>query len=233
MHLTTCLHTSDMTRNPDQSMVEAAKCMFFKLLEGANDDLDRAILQPQEDHRAHATGNGSRCSHTKTSSESLCSLTEAATQIPHSHLETENEVLCSGSETMSLSHVPLDHVAEGDFHKQLVLSLPLYRSGEWKYELKTSSLTTTILHLSSLKRNKGQEPQFSDVHWTWIGWFECRQAVSRFDVQTSARRDAELEATSVHAQKFFNVSRFLSNPFIDKYSTLNERQRSETSNSQT
>ena len=36
--------------------------MFFNLLGDANDDLDRAILQPHENHRAHATGNVSRCS---------------------------------------------------------------------------------------------------------------------------------------------------------------------------
>ena len=37
---------------------------------------------------------------------------------------------------MSPSHGPLEHVAEDDFHKQLVLSVLLYRSGEWKYEFK-------------------------------------------------------------------------------------------------
>ena len=38
--LTNCLQTRDITRKTDQCMVEAAKCMFFKLLEEANDDLD-------------------------------------------------------------------------------------------------------------------------------------------------------------------------------------------------
>ena len=59
--LTNCLQTRDTTRKTDQSMLEAAKCMFSKLLEETNDDLDRA-LQPQETNRAQATGNGSRCS---------------------------------------------------------------------------------------------------------------------------------------------------------------------------
>ena len=38
-----------------------------------------------------------------------------------------------------LSRVPLKQVADGDFRKQLELTVPLYRSGEWKYEFKTSS----------------------------------------------------------------------------------------------
>ena len=65
-----------------------------KLLEETNDDLDRA-LQPHEDHRTQATGNGSRCSCAETSSKSPCPLTEAATEIPCSHFETEIEVIRS------------------------------------------------------------------------------------------------------------------------------------------
>ena len=128
-------------------MVEAAKCMFFNLLGDANDDLDRAILQPHENHRAHATGNVSRCSRTKPSSGSPCSPTESATEKSCFHPETENEVLRASSETISPSHGPLEHVVDGDFRKQLVLSVPLYISGGWKSEFKTSSLTSTILNL--------------------------------------------------------------------------------------
>ena len=128
-------------------MVEAAKCMFLKLLEEANDDLDRATLQPHEDHRAHATVNISRCFRTKTPSGSPCSSTESATERSCSDPETENEVLRSSSETISPSHGPLDYVVDGDFRKQLVLSVPRYSSGGWKYEFKTSSLTSTILNL--------------------------------------------------------------------------------------
>ena len=112
-----CPQTRDMTRKTDQSMVEAAKCMFLKMVEEANDDLGRAIPQPQEDHRVHATGKRNRCCRTKTSSGSPCPPLEAATRIPCSHLDTENEVLHSSSKTISPSHGPLKHVAEGDFHK--------------------------------------------------------------------------------------------------------------------
>ena len=82
-------------------MLEATKSMFSKLLEETNDDLDRA-LQPQEDHRAQATGNGSRCSPAETSSDSPRPHSEVATEIPCSHFETEIEVIRSCSETTSL-----------------------------------------------------------------------------------------------------------------------------------
>ena len=121
--------------------------MLFNLLEEANDDLDRAILQPQGDHRARAAENRSRCSRTKTSSGRPCSLREAATENSCSHPETENEVLRSSSKTISPSHGPLEHVADDDFHKQLVLCVPLYRSRERMSEFKTSSLTMRILNL--------------------------------------------------------------------------------------
>ena len=65
------------SRKTDQSMLETAKNMFSKLLQETNDDLDRA-LQPQEDQRAQATGNGSRCSRAETSNKRPHPLTEAA-----------------------------------------------------------------------------------------------------------------------------------------------------------
>ena len=120
--LTNCLQTRDTTRKTDQSMFEAANSMFPKLLKKTNDDLDRA-LQPQEDHRAQATGNGSRCSRAETSSESLCPPTEAATEIHCSHFETVR----SCSETINPSRDPLEYVASGDCHKQLVLSVTTHR----------------------------------------------------------------------------------------------------------
>ena len=70
-------------------------------------------------------------------------------------------------------------VADGDFRKQLELSVPLYELGEWQYEFQMSSFTTTILNFARRRsRAKGQDSKCSDVHWTWVGRFECRQAVS-------------------------------------------------------
>ena len=102
--------------------------MFSKLMEETNDDLGRA-LQPQEDRRAQATGNGSRRSRAETSCKTPCPPTEAATEIPCSHSETENEVIRSCSETISPSREPLEYVASGDCHKQLVLSVSTYPRG--------------------------------------------------------------------------------------------------------
>ena len=102
--LAVCLQTRDIT-----CMIEAAKCMFHKLLGEASDDLDRVTLQSREDLRAESTRNTRRCSRA----------------------ETASEVFRSRSETISPSRGPLEHVADGDVRRQLELSVPLYRSGEW------------------------------------------------------------------------------------------------------
>ena len=144
------------------SMVEAAKCMFLILLGEANDDSDRAILQPHEDHRAHTTRSISRCFRTKTPSGSPCSPTEAATAKSCSRPETENEVLRSRSETNSPSHVPLEHVTDGDFREQLELSV-LYFCTDLENGSTSSRclLTTTMLNLLfAAAEQKGKTQNF-------------------------------------------------------------------------
>ena len=117
--------------------------------------------KPHEDHRAHAKGNFSKCSRTKTPSGCPCSPAEVATEKSCSRAETENGVLRSSSKTISPPLRPLEHVANSDFRKQLELSVPLHRPGEWKYELKTSSLTTTILNLIFAEaEHKGKTQHF-------------------------------------------------------------------------
>ena len=56
-------------------------------------------------------------------------------------------MLLSCSETVSPLRDPLEYVASGDYHKELVLSVSTYSNGGWKYEFKTSSRTTTIPNL--------------------------------------------------------------------------------------
>ena len=46
--LANCLQTRDVARETDQSMIEAAKCMFHKLLGETSDDLERVTLQSLE-----------------------------------------------------------------------------------------------------------------------------------------------------------------------------------------
>ena len=136
-------------------MLEAAKSMFSKLLEETNDDLDRA-LQPQEDHRAQANGNESRCSRAETSSKSPCPPTEAVTEIPCSHFETNRSDPFLLRERIIPSREPLE----------LVLSVSTCRNGGWKYEFKTSSLTATILNeIFNDAGNNGKSRNFR----TYIG----------------------------------------------------------------
>ena len=71
-----------------------------------------------------------------------------------------------------------------DFRKQCVLSVPLCELGERKYEFRMLSFTTTVLNFALAEEERmGKTRNFSDVHWTWIGRFECRQVVSGFEVQ--------------------------------------------------
>ena len=46
--LADCLQTRDVTRKTDQSTIEAAKCMFHKLLGEATDDLERVTPQSRK-----------------------------------------------------------------------------------------------------------------------------------------------------------------------------------------
>ena len=82
---------------------------------------------------------------------------------------------------MSKTQISSESLAqvEGDFRRQLELSVPQYEPGEWKDEFKMSSFTTTMLNFALHRSGaKGQGSTFSDVHLTWIGRFECRQAAS-------------------------------------------------------
>ena len=85
--------------------------------------------------------------------------TVTATKIPFSHSEIENELICSCSETVSLSREPLEY-ARGDYHKQLVLSVSTHSNRGWKFEFKTSSLTTTILNLINEAEQNGKSHNF-------------------------------------------------------------------------
>ena len=78
---------------------------------------------------------------------------------PFSHSETENEVIRSCSETVSPSREPLEY-ASGDCHQQLVLSVSTHSNSGWKYEFKTSSLTTTILNLINVAEQNGKSHNF-------------------------------------------------------------------------
>ena len=74
--LASCLQTRDVTRKSDQSMIEAAECMFHKLLGEANDDLECVTPQSRERLHVETTRNKHRCSRSETPIEKPYSCSE-------------------------------------------------------------------------------------------------------------------------------------------------------------
>ena len=82
---------------------------------------------------------------------------------------------------LSPSRDPLEYVASGDYHKQLVLSVTTYSNGGWKFEFKTSSLTidNPAARSSTKRRKNGKSHAISvQVHRFRVRWFEHRQKLS-------------------------------------------------------
>ena len=129
--LASCLQKHDVSRKTDQSMTEAAKCMFHKLLEEASDNLQRV---------------------TPRSRENFCSRPETLVHKLRSRFEMPSEN-CVWRRTSTDTPMPQssaessEHVFEDDPRKQLELSVPRYEPGQWKYEFQMSSFTTTMLNL--------------------------------------------------------------------------------------
>ena len=127
-------------RRTDQSMTEAAKCMFHKLLGEVRDDLNRVTSQSQGGPYAEIQQNKQQCSRTAILEENPC---------PPSEQQNRKSVHQTSTETplpQSSAGRP-EQVIEDDPRKQLELSVPWYDPGEWKYEFKMSTFTTTILNL--------------------------------------------------------------------------------------
>ena len=130
--------------------------MLHKLLGETSDDLERVTPQSYEGLHIETTRNKRRCSR----SEKPCSRSETLIEKPRSRPETPSEKSVwqtptdgtplsvpippspsdrSGShpeklESVSktqLSSEPLEQVCDGDFRRQLVLSVPQYEPGEW------------------------------------------------------------------------------------------------------
>ena len=158
--LASCVQNRDVS---DQSMIEAAMCMFRKLLGEARADLERVTPQSHENPHIETTRNKRRCSRSEKPSEEPCSRPEKQSEksvwqtptdgtpisvpIPPSPPDRSGihpEKLESVSKTHPSSE-PLEQVVEGDPRKQLVLSVLLFEPGERTYESKMPSFTTTIL----------------------------------------------------------------------------------------
>ena len=110
--LANCLQKHDVSCKRDQSMIEAAKCMFHNLLGEASDDLERVTPRSHE----------SVCSETPT--EKPCSCSEMPSE--KSVWQTPTD----GSPMQQSSAESLEQVVEGDSRKQLELSVPQCEPGE-------------------------------------------------------------------------------------------------------
>ena len=89
------------------------------------------------------------CPRSEESSEKSVHQVSTETPLPQSRPDFSRahpEKLESVSKTQPSSE-SLEQVAEGDLRKQFELSVPQYNHGEWKYEFKMSTFTTTILNL--------------------------------------------------------------------------------------
>ena len=136
-----CLRTRNVTRKTDHSTIEAAKCMFHKLLAEASDDLERVTPQSRKSFHVKTIRNAHRCSLFETASEKpcprcetlverSCCRSETMSEILRSRSGTLSERLCSRSETPSVavklepasktrpSRESLEQVADDDFRKQ-------------------------------------------------------------------------------------------------------------------
>ena len=67
--LAKCLQTRDVARKTDQCMIEAANCMFHRLLGETSEDLERVVLQLRESLHIETTRYKRRCSRFETPSE--------------------------------------------------------------------------------------------------------------------------------------------------------------------
>ena len=97
--LASCLQNHDVSRKTDQSIIEAAKCTFHKLLGEASDYPE--CVTSRESLCAETTWNKRRCSRSETPSEKPCSRSETLTEKPRSRSETPSEKPRSRPETPS------------------------------------------------------------------------------------------------------------------------------------
>ena len=139
--------------------------MFLKLLGEASDDLGRVTPQSRESLHIETTRNKRRCSRPETLVEKSCSRPEtpsgksvwqtptdgAPVLVPIPQSPPDGSGICAVKlEPVSKaqpSRESLAQVVDGDLRKQLEISVPLHEAGEWNYESKMSSFTTTILKL--------------------------------------------------------------------------------------
>ena len=150
--LADCLQTCDVTRKTDLSMIEAAKCLFHKLLGKASDNLERVTPQLRENLHAETTRNKRRCSRSDTPSLRPCSRSETPEDI-RSRSETSSCTVELESASKTRPSLALKQVTAGDFRKQRCQSLCTDLE---RYEFKMSSFTTILNLLFAEAEQKGK-----------------------------------------------------------------------------
>ena len=162
--MASCLQTRDVTRNTDQSMIEAAKYMLHKLLGEASDDLECVTPLSRKSLHVETTRNQHRCSRFETPSEKPCSRSETLVEKSCSRFETTNEqsvwqtptdgmpmlvpIPSSPPDRTGIWPVKLEPVSKTQpsresgigCRRRFSQAAPLYELGEWKYEFKMPSL---------------------------------------------------------------------------------------------
>ena len=138
--LASCLQKQDVSRKTDQSMIEAATCMFHKLLGEVRDDLDRVTSQSQGGPHAEIKQSKQRCSRTAILEEN---------PRPRCEQQSGKSVHQTSTETaLPQSSAGIPEQAIEDYpRKELELSVPQKKPGEWKHDFKMSTFTMTILNL--------------------------------------------------------------------------------------
>ena len=121
--LASCLQKHDVSRKTDQSMIEAARCMFHKLLEEVRDDLDRLTPRQREGLCTEIKQSKQRRSHTVILKENPCPRPEEPSEKSVHQTSTETPLSQSSAE------IP-EQVIEDDPRKQLEFSVPQYERGE-------------------------------------------------------------------------------------------------------
>ena len=131
--------------------------MFHKLLGKARDDLDRFTPRLQEGLCTEIKQSKRRRSHNVTLKENPC---------PRPEERSENSVHQTSTEApQSSAGIPKRNVG-CDLRKQLELSVPQCKPGEWKHEFRMSTFTATTLNLFYAgAEKKGKIRSF----WMYVG----------------------------------------------------------------
>ena len=160
-----CLDTQGTSRQADLSMIEAAKYMYTNLLEKANE----ALPQQLEDLQADATRQTQMSPFRdieRAPVPSLRDIKQETLPLPQRRWEQRENCFVLVLRPSVLRADRRNKLRTTIFASNLGNLHLIYRTGEWKYEFKTSTLTTRILiFLLDKAEQKGRARDF----YTYVG----------------------------------------------------------------